>query len=58
VFESGWVSWLIDMNDIWKDLSQIVVNVVVESPFHLAQEIPVKNQLIDVHEQLSADPLE
>jgi hypothetical protein len=46
------------MNNIGKNLSQIVVNIVVEPPFHLTQEIPVKNQFIDIDQQLPADPLD
>lgn len=46
------------MNNIGENLSQIVVNIVVEPPFHLAQEIPVKNELIDIDEQLPANTLE
>jgi hypothetical protein len=40
MLDSGGVCRLIDMNDVGEDLCQIVVDVVVQPPLHLAQEVP------------------
>lgn len=50
VLEGGGVSGLVDMDDIGEDLCQVVIDVVIQSPLHLAQEVPIKNQLVDVDE--------
>lgn len=41
VLERGRISRLIDVDDVGENLRQIVVDVVVQSPLHLAQEVPV-----------------
>ena len=52
------VCWLVHMYNIWKNLGQTVVNVMVELPLNLAQEISEQNEFVKVDKQLLAYALD
>ena len=42
------------MNNIGKNLRQVVINIVIQFPLNLAQKIPVNGKLVGIHQQLFA----
>lgn len=58
VLEHHGVGGLVDVDDVGEDLREVVVDVVVEAPVGLAQEVPVEHELVDVDQQLLADALQ
>lgn len=58
MFEYDWICRLIDMYDIGKDLSQVIVDIMIEFPISLAEEIPIEHEFIDVDQQFLADTLQ
>lgn len=58
MLEYDGIGGLIDMNDVGEDLSKVIVDIVIELPIGLAEEVPIKHELIDIYEQLLAYALE
>lgn len=58
LFEDGGVGGLVDVDDIGEHLCQTAVDIVVEFPLDLAQEIPVNYELVGIYQQLFADASE
>lgn len=54
MFESDYICGLVDMDNIWKNFCQAIIDVMVESPLDLGQEITIQDELIDVNHQFLA----
>ncbi len=52
------VSRLVHVHYVWEHLCQIVVDVVIQLPLSLAEEVPEDDELVNIDEQLLADALQ